>query len=373
MKVAIVHDWLTGMRGGEKVLECFCELYPEADLYTLLHVKGSCSPTIERMRIIPSFVNKIPGKAKYYRHMLPLFPVAIERFILKDYDLVLSSSHCVAKGIIPGPDTVHVSYVHSPMRYVWDMYEDYFGRDKVGRFVASVVPFFATYLRTWDVASSARVDRFIANSGHVARRINKYYRREAEVVHPPVDCERARVAEKPDDYYLMVTAFAPYKRVDLAIETINRRGGKLKIVGSGQDESRLRSMAGPNVEFMGWQTDAQIVDLYARCKAFIFPGEEDFGITPLEAMAAGRPVVAFAKGGALETVRGLDQRYPTGVFFEEQSVAGLWQGLDELEENFKRFEPDKIRSHAASFGRERFKREISAVLSDSLKAARKMR
>jgi len=268
-KVAIVHDWLTGMRGGEKCLECFCELFPRADLYTLIHTKGSCSETIENMHIITSLVDKIPGKDRYYRHMLPLFPFAIERFILKDYDLVLSSSHCAAKGIIPGPDTLHVSYVHSPMRYVWDMYDDYFGKSKVGRAQALIIPFFAMLLRTWDVASAARVDNFIANSYHVAKRIRKYYRRDATVIHPPVDVDKFRVSEKLGDYYLVVSAFAPYKRLDLAILAFNELGYRLKVVGTGQDEKRLKGLAGSNIEFLGWQTSDSLVDLYSGCKAFI--------------------------------------------------------------------------------------------------------
>jgi len=361
-KVAIVHDWLTGMRGGEKCLECFCELFPRADLYTLIHTKGSCSETIENMHIITSLVDKIPGKDRYYRHMLPLFPFAIERFILKDYDLVLSSSHCAAKGIIPGPDTLHVSYVHSPMRYVWDMYDDYFGKSKVGRAQALIIPFFATFLRTWDVASAARVDNFIANSYHVAKRIRKYYRRDATVIHPPVDVDKFRVSEKLGDYYLVVSAFAPYKRLDLAILAFNELGYRLKVVGTGQDEKRLKGLAGPNIEFLGWQPSDSLVDLYSGCKAFIFPGEEDFGITPLEAMASGRPVIAYAKGGALETVRGLGEDNPTGVFFKEQSVGALVKAVRDLEDNLACFDPLKIKEHSGRWARSRFKEEITKAI-----------
>lgn len=369
MKVAIVHDWLTGMRGGEKCLECFCELFPRADLYTLIHTRGSCSPAIESMRIMRSFVDRLPGKDRYYRHMLPLFPVAIERFILKDYDLILSSSHCVAKGIIPGPNSVHVSYVHSPMRYVWDMYDDYFGPDKVSAALGMIVPFFATYLRTWDVASSARVDHFIANSGHVAKRIEKFYRRQASVIHPPVDLSRFNPAPEIGDYYLMVSAFAPYKRVDLAVEAFGELGYPLKIVGTGQEDARLRRMAGPNIEFLGWQPDEALPELYARCKAFIFPGEEDFGITPLEAMASGRPVIAYAKGGALETVRGDENDDPTGVFFASQTREDLIRAVQRFETQIGRFDPDRTRRHAASWSRERFMRDMRSALEACMKRA----
>lgn len=362
MKVALVHDWLTGMRGGEKCLECFCELFPQADLYTLIHTRGTCSPTIESRRIIPSFVDKLPGKDRYYRHLLPLFPVAIERFILKDYDLILSSSHCVAKGIIPGPDSLHVSYVHSPMRYVWDMYADYFGPDKVGALAGMILPYFATYLRAWDVTSSARVDHFIANSGHVAKRIEKYYRRPAAVIHPPVDLSRFAPVDVPEDYYLMVSAFAPYKRIDLAIEAFNTLGYPLKIVGTGQEEARLKLMAKSNIEFLGWQSDEALPGLYARCKAFIFPGEEDFGITPLEAMASGRPVIAYARGGALETVRGEEHADPTGVFFTEPSCAGLIHAIRRFEQQIGRFDPARIRRHAAGWSRARFMQAIGDAI-----------
>ena len=369
MKVAIIHDWLTGMRGGEKCLECFCELFPQADLYTLIHTRGSCSQTIESMRITCSFVDRLPGKDRYYRHMLPLFPVAIERFILKDYDLILSSSHCVAKGIIPGPNSVHVSYVHSPMRYVWDMYDDYFGPDKVSAPVGMIVPFFATYLRTWDVASSARVDHFIANSGHVAKRIEKFYRRPAKVIHPPVDLSRFNPVPDVGDYYLMVSAFAPYKRVDLAVEAFGALGYPLKIVGTGQEDARLRRMAKPNIEFLGWQPDEALPGLYARCKAFIFPGEEDFGITPLEAMASGRPVIAFGRGGALETVRGDEQDDPTGVFFAAQTRDDLIRAVQLFEAQRGRFDPERIRRHAASWSRERFMQDMRGTLENFTKRA----
>lgn len=367
MKVALVHDWLNGMRGGEKCLECFCELFPQADLYTLIHTPGKCSPTIEAMRIFTSFIDRIPGKDRYYRHLLPLFPVAIERFILKDYDLVLSSSHCVAKGIIPGPDTLHVSYVHSPMRYVWDMYEAYCGPGKVNRYAGMILPYFATYLRAWDVTSAARVDHFIANSGHVAKRIEKYYRRTATVINPPVDLGRFSPVPETSDYYLMVSAFAPYKRIDLAIEAFNRLGYKLKIVGTGQEEARLKQAAGPNIEFLGWQSDEALPGLYAQCKAFIFPGEEDFGITPLESMASGRPVIAYAKGGALETVRGLEHENPSGVFFTRQSCEDLIGAIRLFEQQQHRYDPEWIRKHATQWSRERFLTQITAAIDSLLR------
>ncbi len=357
MKVALVHDWLTGMRGGEKVLEVMCEVWPEADIYTLLHVKGALSPTIEGRRIHTSFIQKLPRAAKWYRNYLPLMPTAIEQFDLRGYDLVLSTSHCVAKGVITAPSTCHVSYLHTPMRYVWDLFEDYFSVQRVGRLKRMVISFFASYLRTWDVASSTRVDQYLCNSSHVAKRIAKYYRRDAVVVHPPVDTQRFTIDE-PEDFFLCVSALAPYKRIDLAVQACAKLGRKLKIVGTGQDAQRLKPLAGGHVEFLGWQDDATIDELYRKCRAFIFPGEEDFGITLVEAQASGRPVIAFGKGGALETVRGLDAEHPTGVFFAEQSVDSLVDALKAFEEHEDRFDPLMIQKHAKAFDREVFRRKI---------------
>lgn len=365
MKVALVHDWLTGMRGGEKVLEVFCELFPEADLYTLLHIPGSVSAGIEKRRIRTSFVQKLPLARKRYRMMLPLFPMAIEGFDLSGYDLVLSSSHCVAKGVIPPPGALHISYLHTPMRYVWDMYYEYFGTKG---FKGKAIGAFAHYLRIWDVSSSCRVDHYIANSAHVAKRIKKYYRRDSAVIHPPVDCSRFSVGTGPEDYYLIVSAFAPYKKIDMAIEAFNRTGLKLKIIGTGQDESKLKKIAGPNIEFLGWKTDSEIAGYYGKCRALIFPGEEDFGIVPLEAMASGRPVVAYGKGGALETIVpvGGKAKSPTGMFFQEQTSAALEEAVRSFEKNIKAFDPSAIREHALGFDRPVFKEKISEYIFSKL-------
>lgn len=366
MRVALVHDWLTGMRGGEKVLEVFCELYPEADLFTLIHVPGSVSEIIEKRLIKTSFIQRLPFSKKRYRSMLPLFPLAIEGFNLNGYDLVVSSSHCVAKGVIPPPDSAHISYIHTPMRYVWDMYHEYFGGTGLK---ARAINLFVHYLRMWDVSSSARVDSFIANSRHVAKRVEKYYRREADVIHPPVECGRFRlISGKPDDYYLAVSAFAPYKRLDMAVDAFNRLGHKLKIIGTGQDEKKLKQMAGANIEFLGWKTDTEIAEYYSRCKALIFPGEEDFGIVPLEAMASGRPVIAYGKGGALETIIPASGSLksagePTGVFFYEQTVDALIEAVGDFEKNMNDFDPASIRTHALTFDRPIFKERIREHIS----------
>lgn len=359
MKVALIHDWLTGMRGGEKVLEILCEIFPQADLFTLLHVPGTVSRIIENRPIKTSFVQRLPLARKHYRSYLPLFPTAIEGFDFAGYDLIVSSSHCVAKGVIPPPGVPHICYIHTPMRYVWDMYNEYFGDCKGLKGMA--IRCFSHYLRMWDASSASRVDSFIANSEHTAKRVEKYYRRKADVIHPPVDCSRFEVSAKgPDDYYLIVSAFAPYKRIDLAIETFNSLGLKLKIIGSGQDEKKLRAMARPNIEFAGKASEKEIQEAYARCRALIFPGEEDFGIVPLEAMASGRPVVAYGKGGALETIvpLGASKEAPTGIFFKEQSEAALAEAVGTLEKNIKAFDPASIRARALKFDRIVFKDNI---------------
>ncbi|MFH1704353.1 MAG: glycosyltransferase, partial [Nitrospirota bacterium] len=288
MKVAIVHDWLTGMRGGERCLEVFCELFPQAHLYTLLHVPKSTSPLIEQMPIRTSFIQNLPFSKKAYRKYLPLFPMAVESFSLKGYDLILSCSHCVAKGAIPPPDALHISYILTPMRYAWDMYEEYF-MGKRNRMIL----LFIHYLRIWDVTASQRVDHFLCISKHVANRIKKFYRREAEVIHPPVDIKRFKLQNKKEDFFLIVSSFVPYKKINLAVEAFNRLGHPLKIIGAGPERKRLSAMAKSNVQFLGWQSDEVVADYYSQCRALIFPGEEDFGIVPLEAMASGKPVIAY--------------------------------------------------------------------------------
>jgi glycosyltransferase involved in cell wall biosynthesis len=359
MKVAIVHDWLTGMRGGERCLEVFCELFPEAHLYTLLYIPGSVSSTIEKIPIKTSFIQNLPFSKKSYRKYLPLFPMAIERFNLKGYDLIISCSHCVAKGIIPSPGSLHISYMLTPMRYAWDMYSEYFGEDK-----NRIIPFFIHYLRMWDVTSSQRVDHFICISRHVANRIKKFYRREAEVIHPPVETNRFSLEDEKEDFFLVVSSFASYKRIDLAIETFNRLGYSLKIIGSGPEEKRIKSMARSNVEFLGWQPDEVVANCYSKCRALIFPGEEDFGIVPLEAMASGKPVIAYGRGGALETVIPFDSKEdfrgnaPTGLFFHEQNLDSLSDAVERFCKIEREFDPVAIRNHTLQWDRDIFKERI---------------
>ena len=369
MKIAIIHDWLVGMRGGERCLEVFCELFPQADLYTLLYVPGSVSPLIEKMSIKTSFIQNLPFSKKGYRCYLPLFPMAVERFDLKDYDLILSCSHCVAKGGIPSPDALHISYLLTPMRYAWDMYREYFGQNR-----HRIIPLFIHYLRIWDVMSSKRVDRFPCISKHVANRVMKFYRREAEVIYPPVDTSRFRLRQEKEDFFLIVSSLVPYKRIDLAIEAFNRLGYPLKIIGSGPEEKSLRPRAGSNVTFLGWQPDEAVADYYSKCRALILPGEEDFGITPVEAMASGRPVIAYGRGGGLETIISCDRprekegKAPTGLFFHEPSVESLMNAVKRFSEIEKEFDPAAIRNHALQWDREIFKEKIKSYIFENIEA-----
>lgn len=366
MRVAIIHDWLTGMRGGERCLEVFCELFPQAHLYTLLHIPGSVSQLIEKMPIKTSCIQNLPFAKRGYRKYLPLFPLAIERFNLKEYDLILSCSHCVAKGIIPSPDALHVSYVLTPMRYAWDMYGEYFGASR-----NRLIPFFIHYLRMWDVTSSQRVDNFLCISRHVQNRIMKYYRRDSEIIHPPVEISRFRIGNKKEDFFLIVSSFAPYKKISVAIEAFNRLGYPLRIIGSGPEEKRLRAIAQSNVEFMGWQSDEVVAKSYSTCRALIFPGEEDFGIVPLEAMGCGKPVIAYGKGGILETVITQDQpredgKTPTGIFFQEQNVGSLIDAVERFNRIEREFDPVAIRKHAQQWNRKIFKEKIKKSIFEKI-------
>lgn len=371
MRVALVHDWLTGMRGGERCLEVLCELFSDADLFTLLHLSGTVSPTIERRRIVTSFIQELPAAASSYRVYLPLFPAAIRRFDLARYDLVLSASHCVAKSVRVPLGALHVCYCFTPMRYVWDLYDDYFGARATWP-LRIVMPVVAAALRRWDRASSAGVHHFATISRHVADRIARCYGRTAEVIYPPVDVRRFRVGDVAGEFYLVVSALTPYKRVDLAVEAANRLSSRLVVVGSGPEERRLRAIAGPCVEFLGWRSDAEVAEFYARCRAVLFPGLEDFGIVPLEAMAAGRPVIAFGAGGALETVMPLDDgnlgsspaSAPTGVFFMEQTVDAVVAAVRRFEANAHRFEPKVLRDRALAFDRQVFKGKIAAFIAE---------
>jgi glycosyltransferase involved in cell wall biosynthesis len=356
MRTAIVHYWLVGMRGGEKVLEGLSELYPDADIFTHVLVPEAISPRLAEHRIRTSFIANLPRAHVLYKKYLPLMPLALEHLDLRDYDLIISSESGPAKGVIPPPGALHLCYCHSPMRYIWNMYHDY--RATAGRVTRFSMPLMAHYLRNWDQSSAARVDKFVANSHNVADRIRKYYRREAAVVHPPVDVDAfAPVpAAEVGGHYLMVGELVRYKRPDLAVNAFNASGRKLVVIGGGEMLDELRALAGPNVEIMGPQPFEVLRFHYAHCRALVFPGEEDFGIVPVEAMASGRPVVAYNRGGATETV--IDG--VTGVLFEEQSVDTLHEAIDRLEDT--NFDPAKIAAHARLFSRSRFKEEMAEAV-----------
>ncbi|MDR4498232.1 MAG: glycosyltransferase [Candidatus Scalindua sp.] len=383
MKVALVHDWLTGMRGGEKVLEVFCELFPRAHVYTLLHSKGSVSETIENMDIRTSFVQKLPLAGRKYRSYLPLFPAAIEKFDFGGYDLVLSSSHCVAKGVITGTDTLHICYCFTPMRYIWDLYDLYFGKGRSGFVTRIGMSLIAGYLRKWDVASSKRVNKFVSISRYIEDRIKKCYGRESEIIYPPVDCSYFNTGTSGGDFYLMVSPLAPNKRVDIAIKAFNKLGIPIKIIGSGQEEEKLRKLAGKNIELMGWQSDEVVRNHYVNCKALIFPGVEDFGIVPLEAQACGKPVIAYGHGGVLDTIIPFNSNKlkpqegneeignATGMFFYDQNPDSLLQAVELFENSPGVFNKEKIRKHTESFDRLIFKENIKNYIEREYNEFRK--
>lgn len=358
VKVALVHDWLTGQRGGEKVLEVLAEIFPQAPIYTLFHFQGSQSRIIEEREIRTSFLRKFPFLKSRYRLYLPLFPMAAELFDLSSYELIVSTSHCVAKGVIPHPDSLHISYIHSPIRYAWNQYFPYFSPSRLGFFSRLVIPPIIHRLRVWDESSSARVDYFVANSENVRRRIRKYYRRDADVIFPPVDTDFYIPADgKPQgEYFLIVSALVPYKRIDLAIETFNRRREVLKIVGSGPEERRLKKMARPHIEFLASVGSETLLSLYQNARAMILPAEEDFGIAALEAQACGTPVIAYSRGGARETV--IDGQ--TGVLFIELTATGLTDALDKFQS--LSFNKTILRSNAMRFSRHIFKEKMAAYL-----------
>lgn len=358
MRIAIVHEWFVSMRGGEKVVEQLCEMYPEADVFALLWDRGSISPAIERHRIATSFLQRFPLVRRYYRHLLPLYPLAVEGFDLNGYDLVISSSHCAAKGVIPAPHAKHLCYCYTPMRYIWNMYFDYFGKSR-NPLASLIYRSVAHRLRIWDVTSNDRVDEFVAISGHVANRIGRYYHRRSTVIYPPVDTEFYHaVPERPlaEEYYLVVSALVPYKRVDLAVEACNRSGKRLVVIGEGPEKKRLERLAGGTVTFLGWESDERLRQWFSHCSALLFPGEEDFGIVPVEAQACGSPVIALARGGALETV--IDRA--TGVLFSDQTVEGM-QAAIAAHESLS-YDRAAIVANAQRFSRQAFRDRLSAKI-----------
>jgi glycosyltransferase involved in cell wall biosynthesis len=367
LRVTLVHDWLTGMRGGEKCLEAACRRWPDARLFTLLHRPGSVSRAIEALQLCTSPLQLLPAIHRYYRFLLPILPLAAETWRLPPCGLVLSFSHCVAKSARPPRGVPHVCYCFTPMRYAWHMREAYFGREKGLK--AQTLEHLLGLLREWDRRTAARVTHFIAISKTVQQRIAECYGRESTVIYPPVDTDfYCPASVSREDYYLAVSAFAPYKRLDLAIEACNQLRQRLVIIGSGQDEIRLRAMAGPTIHFLGWQPDEVIRDHLRRCRALIFPGEEDFGIVPVEANACGTPVIAFGGGGATETITPFDGKSePTGIWFGEQTMECLVEALQTCDRRKTEFSPLILRRQALHFNTRRFEHELFTYLETNVR------
>jgi glycosyltransferase involved in cell wall biosynthesis len=371
-RVAIVHYWFVTRRGGERVVEAIADMFPNADLFSLIVDHEKLSPSLQKRSMRTSFLQKIPGSRRWHRHLLPLYPFALEQFDLRGYDLVLSSESGPAKGVLTDSHSCHICYCHSPMRYLWDFYHDYRNGRNFGALSRPVFSAAAHYLRLWDAASAARVDHFVANSQNVAGRIRKHYRRESTVIHPPVRVQMGYLADQIEDYYLVAGQLVDYKRIDLAIEACNRLGRRLHVVGEGEQEKSLRKHAGPTIKFCGALCDEDLREQYAHCRALLFPGEEDFGIVPVEALSFGRPVIAFGRGGVMETVRGFYPDAPApaeiscGVLFREQSPDSLLEAIRSFEAAESRFSPFFISQQAERFDETHFKEKFGQFVTEKL-------
>ncbi|AAK81011.1 glycosyltransferase involved in cell wall biosynthesis [Clostridium acetobutylicum] len=367
MKVALVHDWLTNMGGAERVIINLKEIYKEAPIYTSLYNPDKLDDELRNIDVRTSFLQKPKNIKRGHQKLLPFMPMAFESFDLNEYDIVLSSCSSCAKGVVTNPNTMHVCYCHTPMRYAWEYYYEYADEWGLNKLKGKLLKYVMNYIRLWDGVSSKRVDYYIANSQNVAKRIWKHYKRESVVIHPPVRCKLFDISDVNEEYFLIVSRLVPYKRIDLAVEVFNELGLPLVVIGGGKDLDRLKNMAKDNIKFLGRQSDEVIKEYYSKCRAFIFPGEEDFGITPLEAQASGRPVIAYGKGGALETVvSGV-----TGVFFKEQTVDSLKSAVNEFEKI--NFDKSVIRRHAEEFDEEIFKKKIREYLSRSYDEFKKLK
>lgn len=360
MRIALVHDYLVQYGGAERVMECFTELFPYAPIYTLVYSPKLMHGKFSEKNIKTSFVQKIPF-AKNQHRIFPLFMTAgIEHFDFSGYDIVLSDSSSYAKGIITGPETLHICYMHTPMRYAWDDCQKYTSDFYFPDFIKKLVPFPMNYIRMWDRISADRPDKIIANSNFVAKRIKKYYRRDSTVIHPPVNIGNFYISEKQEDYFLMVGRLIAYKRFDIGIQAFNKLGLKLKIISRGPEFKRLKKMAGPNIEFLGRVPDDKLAEYYAKCQAFIFPQEEDFGIVAIEAMASGRPLIAYRGGDILEHM----EEGKSGVYFNEQTVEGIISAVKNFQG--KKFDPDYIRNSVLKFDKSLFKAKIKDYIEKEM-------
>lgn len=369
MKTAIICDWLVAVGGAEKVIGQLLQCYPEADVFAVVDfVDQDKRGFLLDKQIQTTFIQKLPFAKKNYRQYLPLMPLAIEQLDLSAYDLILSSSHAVAKGVLSGPDQTHISYVHSPMRYAWDLQHQYLRETGLDKKISGILArYFLHRLRLWDLRSANGVDHFIANSNFIARRIEKIYRRKADVIYPPVDTAKFKPQREKEDFYLAASRLVPYKRIDLIVESFSALADKkLIVIGDGPELAKIKSKAGRNVTVMGYQSDEVLISHMQRAKAFIFAPEEDFGLIPLEAQSSGTPVLAYGKGGALETVRDMNHSHPTGLFFLEQSVKAVCEAVKKFEANQAVFTMENCVENAERFKPEKFRERIKKYVEEKM-------
>ena len=371
MRIAIVHEWLYTYAGAERVLEKMLEVFPEADLFSLIHfVPDEQAGFLKGKSVRTSFIQRLPFARTKHRQYLPLMPLAVEQFDLSAYDVVISNAYAVTKGVLTGPDQLHVSYVHSPMRYAWDLQHQYLKESGLDRGVKSwLARMMLHYLRIWDARTANGVDHFVTNSHFIARRVQKAYRRDATVIYPPVDVHEFTLQPDKDDFYLTASRMVPYKKIDLIVEAFKHMPDKkLVVIGEGPDFKKIQAVAGANVTLLGYQAFEVLKDHMMRAKAFVFAAEEDFGITPVEAQACGTPVIAFGKGGALETVRGLEHAQPTGIFFKEQTTQAVIDAVTLFEQRQSAFDAHVIRAHAEKFDEAMFKSSFEAFVRSAWEA-----
>jgi glycosyltransferase involved in cell wall biosynthesis len=365
MRVAIIHPWFLFTGGGERVTEVLASMYPDADIYSIFADQRFVPELVRRHQLKTSFLNRIPGRRQLYRQLMPLHPMAAESLDLSGYGLIISSDYSVGKGVLADQGAVHISYCHTPTRYLWDDYRNAY--QKQSTLLRPIFALTSHYARTWDYLAAQRVDAFVANSGYIANRIRRYYQRESAVVYPPVETAKAYIEKDTDNYYLSVGRLTFSKRLDLIIEACNRLGRRLLIAGVGREEKRLKTLAGKTIEFLGRVPDSALPGLYAKCRGFIFAADEDFGMVSVEAQAYGRPVIAYAHGGSLETVRGYNYRPdPTGVFFTQQTISAVAEGILDFERLEGQFHPASIRSHALSFDTSVFIERMKAFVDGAL-------
>ena len=361
MKKALVHDWFSTYAGAEKCVESFTNIWDDFEIYSLIDFLSGTDrdKILKGKRARTSFIQKLPFAKDKYRNYLPLFPLAIEQFDLSGYDVVLSSSHAVAKGVLTHSNQLHIAYVHTPIRYAWDLYHQYLRESGLDRGLkGALAKYFLHKIRLWDASTANRVDHYVANSRYIARRIKKTYGKPSDVIYPPVDVDKFTLREAKEEFYLTASRMVPYKKIDLIVEAFSQTDKKLLVIGDGPDMAKIKSKAGKNVELLGFASDEAMADLMGRAKAFVFAAEEDFGITPVEAQACGTPVICFGRGGARETVRYGE----SGLYFMEQNAKELLAAVAKFEQNYDKFEPTKIRENSLKFSRARFEAEIKSYV-----------